>query len=208
MNPPTQTEAGRAELEFALAASGFRLRELQPLAGDVSPRRYARLAAEDGTTAILATYTEDIREICPRFLRTSALLEEAGVRVPRILASDCAQGWMLLEDLGPNTLGEWKGRPWDEILPYFERALDLADRIARLPTESLDGLNPLFGSGAAAPRAEADLGPVPGAARAHRRAGADRRTAEHPGRDLRDARRRDAGLLPPRLHGAEPDAAS
>lgn len=144
--PTTQIEPGlEAGLKASLAASGFQLREVQPLAGDVSPRRYARVLAEDGGTAILATYPEDIREICPRFLRTSALLEEAGVRVPRILASDCAQGWMLLEDLGPNTLGEWKGRPWDEILPCFERALELADRIARLPVESLAGLNPTLG---------------------------------------------------------------
>lgn len=150
MIPPTQTQPGQpvesAGLEASLAGSGFRLREIQPLAGDVSPRRYARVVAEDGTTAILATYPEEVRETCPRFLRTTALLEAAGVRVPRILGSDCAHGWMLVEDLGPNTLGEWKGRPWDEILPWFERALDLADRIARIPTESLAGLNPVLGA--------------------------------------------------------------
>lgn len=121
-------------------------REIQPLPGDVSPRRYFRVVLADGTTAILANYPEEVRAACSRFLRTTEILREAGVRVPRVLAGDCEEGWMLVEDLGPRTLGEWgQGRPWSELAGYFEHALDLAGRISRLPAAGLAELNPTLG---------------------------------------------------------------
>jgi aminoglycoside/choline kinase family phosphotransferase len=121
-------------------------REVQPLPGDVSPRRYFRVLLDDGTTAILANYPEEVSEVCPRFLRTTGLLTAAGVRVPRVLAGDCGQGWMLVEDLGPRTLGEWgRGRPWSEVNGYFERALEILRRIAALPADEVASLNPRLG---------------------------------------------------------------
>lgn len=53
---------------------------------------------------------------------------------------------MLVEDLGPETLAEWgRGRPWSELQPYFERALELGDRIGRIPAESVEVLSPRLG---------------------------------------------------------------
>lgn len=133
-------------LEAWLAAAGFPGCEPRPLPGDVSPRRYTRLVGADGGSAILATYPPDIRATCARFLRTTELLQQAGVPVPRVLASSCDEGWMLVEDLGPQTLGEWgRDRPWNELLPYFERALELADRIGSIPAASVEGLSPRLG---------------------------------------------------------------
>ena len=79
MNEPIQAEG--------LAAAGFPTVEIQPLAGDVSPRRYSRAVLAEGGSAILATYPPEIGETCLRFLRTTWILNDAGVRVPRILAS-------------------------------------------------------------------------------------------------------------------------
>jgi hypothetical protein len=146
MTEPIRATAETAELEAWLAPAGFGPREIQPLHGDVSPRRYFRVLFGDGGSAILATYPLEIREVCPRFLRTTAILEGAEVRVPRVLGSDCEAGWMLVEDLGLRTLGEWgKGRPWSELAAYFEHALDLAARIARLSPEGVADLNPTLG---------------------------------------------------------------
>jgi N-acetylmuramate 1-kinase len=140
---PTGVNTG---LDAWLAAAGFPSCEPLPLPGDVSPRRYTRLVGPDGGSAILATYPPEIRGTCTCFLRTTALLEQAGVPVPRVLASSCDEGWMLVEDLGPQTLAEWgRDRPWSELQPYFERALELADRIGRIPVESVEGLNPRLG---------------------------------------------------------------
>lgn len=142
MSQPLKSEVSNG-LEAWLAAAGFPACEPRPLPGDVSPRRYTRLVGADGGSAILATYPPEIRGTCARFLRTTELLEQAGVPVPRVLAADCDAGWMLVEDLGPQTLAEWgRGRAWSELQPYFERAIELADRIGRIPLASLDGLNP------------------------------------------------------------------
>ena len=133
-------------LDDWLAAAGFPGARIEPLQGDVSLRRYARIAGPGGAPAILATYPPEIRDTCGRFLRTTALLREAGVAVPRVLASSCEDGWMLVEDLGLQTLGEWgHGRTWEEVGPWFGKALDFADRISRIPVEKLEGLNPTLG---------------------------------------------------------------
>ena len=105
--------AGTDEPVAWLDSVGFAPREIEPLPGDVSPRRYFRAVLADGGSAILATYPPEVRDVCPRFLKTTAILENIGVRVPRVLASDCEAGWMLVEDLGLRTLGDWgRGRPW------------------------------------------------------------------------------------------------
>jgi aminoglycoside/choline kinase family phosphotransferase len=143
------SRSASSDLETWLAGLGRQVAEIQPLPGDVSPRRYTRVVFSGGTdaaSAILATYPPEVRATCPRFLRTSELLSGAGVPVPRILAADCDNGFMLVEDLGPQTLGDWKGRPWSVLRLYFERALRLGERIARLPVESVADLNPRLGS--------------------------------------------------------------
>jgi len=145
MSEPVGAVSEQAELADWLAETGRQLLEIQTLPGDVSLRRYARLVLADGSSAILATYPPEVRATCPRFLRTTELLEGVGVRVPRVLAADCERGWMVVEDLGPRTLGDWKGRPWSELTLYFEHALEQAERIARLPAGVVAGLNPLLG---------------------------------------------------------------
>jgi aminoglycoside/choline kinase family phosphotransferase len=121
-------------MEAIMAAAGFPPSEIVPLTGDISPRRYSRVTLEDGGSAILATYPPEIRSTGMRFLDTTDALTWAGIRVPRILASDCEAGWMLIEDLGPQTLGEWgQGRPWSEVAPWFDKALAIAGRITEMP---------------------------------------------------------------------------
>ncbi len=143
MTEPISVPAGTSEPISWLASAGFVPRAIEALPGDVSPRRYYRAVLEDGRSAIFATYPPEIQGTCPRFLRTTAILEGIGVRVPRVLASDCEAGWMLVEDLGPQTLGDWgRERPWSELAPLFGQALEIAGRIALLPPEPLTDLNP------------------------------------------------------------------
>src|SRR5262245_16837812 len=145
---PRAERAEIDELQVWLAASGHLPAALEPLPGAVSPRRYARLALAAGTTAILATYSADIRATCPRFLKTTALLAGAGVRVPKVLAADCERGFMLVEDMGPLTFADWAvatGRPWEELVLYFADALAQARRIAALPPAVVAPLSPLLG---------------------------------------------------------------
>lgn len=132
----------REPLAAFLSQAGYELRSFEALAGDVSPRRYARLELVSGEGAIAAAYPEETGDACSRFERSTALLEQVGVRVPRVLASDCESGFMLLEDLGPETLFDRLASEPERALPHFERALEAARRIATLDRHLVAELNP------------------------------------------------------------------
>lgn len=125
-----------------LASLGYEVRGVSSLAGDVSPRRYFRLDLGQGQPAILAYYPSHIREACTRFRSTTELLQGSSVPVPAILASNCAAGFMLLEDLGSSTLYDRKAEGWDSLIPYFEESIALWQRIRNLTLESVLDLNP------------------------------------------------------------------
>ena len=126
------------------------------MTGDVSRRRYARLTlpgpgreSAAAPTAVLALYPPDLREACERSLVSGRLLHQAGVRVPTVLDAACGgdgsegdEGWVLLEDLGEATLYDLAGRPWADVEPVFEAAVDLLPRIAGLPRPAVASLNP------------------------------------------------------------------
>ena len=79
-----------------LEAAGF-----APASADASFRRYFRLTAA-GRTWIVMDAPPD-REDCRPFLKVGALLLAAGVNVPRVIAEDLEQGYLLLTDLGTRT---------------------------------------------------------------------------------------------------------
>ncbi len=75
------------------------------LAGDASSRRYLRLTAPDGSTAVLARYPHDPPTFT-RDLEVLTWLRERGLRVPALLAADGARLEMVVEDLGPSGAAE------------------------------------------------------------------------------------------------------
>jgi aminoglycoside/choline kinase family phosphotransferase len=91
---------------------------------------------------VLALYPPAIAEACRRFLASSSLLAAVGVPVPQVLAADCGHGRMLLEDLGPRTLYDLRHRPFHELEPYFERAVQLIGYIGGLSGAEVERLNP------------------------------------------------------------------
>jgi aminoglycoside/choline kinase family phosphotransferase len=129
-----------AELSALLADAGFAVAAVTALQGDVSPRRYARVTLAGGGTAIAAHYPEELRDTAVRFLRTTELLTEAGIRVPAVLATDLHRGWMLLEDLGPATVFELD-RPATQRAA-IAAAVALLPRLRALSREALAALNP------------------------------------------------------------------
>jgi len=128
------------ELAEWLRRQGCREATLHALAGDVSSRRYFRVARRD-STAILALYPPEIADALTRFAAVSALYLKAGVRVPRILALEPRLGAMLLEDLGERTLFDLP-RDWPALLPYFRSALQALARLRSISAELAAELNP------------------------------------------------------------------
>ena len=79
---------------------------LRPASADASSRRYFRIDGNrsDGNhNTMIVMDAPPAAEDCRPFLRVAALMKKAGVNVPEVLASDVAQGFLLLTDLGDTT---------------------------------------------------------------------------------------------------------
>lgn len=71
---------------------------LEPASTDASFRRYFRVRAAGSTLIVMDAPPG--QEDCRPFVRVARLLAAAGVHVPRIIAADLEQGFLLLSDLG------------------------------------------------------------------------------------------------------------
>jgi aminoglycoside/choline kinase family phosphotransferase len=103
MTEPTPTSARDAErLDWARAALHDPRATLERASMDAGFRSYWRSAGE-GTPCIVMDSPPALEDVRP-WLRIRDLLEGGGVRVPRVLARDVGRGFLLLEDLGTQTL--------------------------------------------------------------------------------------------------------
>ncbi|MCX7626922.1 MAG: phosphotransferase [Methylophilaceae bacterium] len=75
---------------------------LTTASADASFRRYFRATFADGSTLVVMDAPPQ-HEDCRPFIKVAALLHEAGLNAPRILAQDLEQGFLLLSDLGTQT---------------------------------------------------------------------------------------------------------
>ncbi len=121
-----------------------------PMPGGASTRRYFRLALGAGRTAVAMYVPEGGRpeevqkahdsERWP-FLEVRDLLAARGVDVPAVLAEDTENGWLVIEDLGDDTLANWLARrPEDKTALYSRAVTDLARAqrvLADLPHDSV-----------------------------------------------------------------------
>jgi len=92
-----------AWLALALQHNEF---SLTTASADASFRRYFRvhLTAKDGSAeTLIAMDAPPPQENCEPFVRIAALFGDAGMHVPKVLAQDLAQGFLLLSDLGDVT---------------------------------------------------------------------------------------------------------
>ena len=106
---------------------------LQPLAGDASQRRYFRLQTPGHS--YMAVDSPPATQKNREFLAIRQQLETGGVRVPRLLAADIEQGYMLLEDLGDRLLQDVL--TVDSVDDYYRRALVVQRRMAHLADAAL-----------------------------------------------------------------------
>lgn len=119
---------------------------LEPMPGGASTRRYFRVAVSDTTSAVAmfvpdGSTPEEIQKGGAHarwpFLEVRDLLEERGVAVPRVLGEDTDSGWLLLEDLGDDTLANYLLRsPQTKRELYTSAVTDLAraqQSLSKLP---------------------------------------------------------------------------
>lgn len=92
-------------LDEVAATQGLLPHTVRPASADASFRRYLRVDAASGGSRIIMDAPPD-KEDCRPFVKVAGLMQEAGLHVPRILAWDEPQGFMLLDDLGTQTMIE------------------------------------------------------------------------------------------------------
>jgi len=76
---------------------------LRPASADASFRRYLRVDTSSGASCIVMDAPPE-HENCQPFVKVAQLMRQAGLLVPEILAWDEPQGFMLLSDLGHQTM--------------------------------------------------------------------------------------------------------
>jgi len=87
--------------DWATQQVGSDYSDIVPASADASFRRYFRVLAKSGNYIVMDAPT--LHEDCRPFIRIAKLLGEAGVHVPKVLAQDLDQGFLLLTDLGDTT---------------------------------------------------------------------------------------------------------
>jgi aminoglycoside/choline kinase family phosphotransferase len=101
---PRRAEAFHAWLDRTAPAHGLQPATVRLASADASFRRYLRVDGQDRSFIVMDAPPE--REDCGPFVKVAALMADAGLRVPRVLAWDEAQGFLLLDDLGTQTMIE------------------------------------------------------------------------------------------------------
>jgi aminoglycoside/choline kinase family phosphotransferase len=111
---------------------------VRPASADASFRRYLRVDGTQGSRIIMDAPPD--KEDCRPFVKVAQLMADAGLHVPRVLAWDEPQGFMLLDDLGRQTMIEVIDPQQPAAnLPLYLRAIDalvtwqLASRPGVLP---------------------------------------------------------------------------
>jgi aminoglycoside/choline kinase family phosphotransferase len=109
---PTRGRAFDAWLLALAGAQHLRIETLRLASADASFRRYFRIDTHDGASRIIMDApsghadTAPFIEDCAPFVRIAGLMQAAGLNVPQVLAWERTQGFLLLTDLGPQTLLE------------------------------------------------------------------------------------------------------
>ena len=105
-----------------LAQHGWQDSASTDIPGDASFRHYSRLYRNDDT-AILMDAPPPTEDVAP-FCRVAALLHERGMRVPHIIGADAEHGYVLLEDIGQNSLASAVMSDEKSELPMYQAAID------------------------------------------------------------------------------------
>ena len=125
---------------FKSLQSGFSLEPatLGLASADASFRRYFRVQSDRGSLVIMDAPPD--KENCKPFVDIAALLNHAGLRAPKILAWDEADGFMLLTDLGTRTMMQ----TIDPAKPPLDLYLHAVDTLVQWQLASAPGVLPPY----------------------------------------------------------------
>ena len=102
---------------------GLQLDTLRLASADASFRRYLRIESSRGSLVIMDAPPD--KEDCKPFVKVDQLMQEAGLRVPELLAWEQTHGFLLLSDLGAKTLLQSMNLTGEPPLAQYQEATDL-----------------------------------------------------------------------------------
>lgn len=121
----------------------------RPMQGGASTRRFFRVGWGNGKSAVAmfvpGPTTHEIHKDRPHvrwpFLEVRDLLAERGIRVPTIFADGTEEGWLLVEDLGDDTIANYLRKSPERKRAIYQMAVrDLARaqrQLEKLPETSI-----------------------------------------------------------------------
>ena len=157
-SPPDWLDSARASTFAGWLAEVAPLHGLKPgsvrlASADASFRRYFRIDAADATDSIKSFIIMDAPpalEDCAPFVKVAGLMEDAGLQAPHVLAWDAPRGFMLLSDLGAQTMMDVIAPPAGalavaEATPaHFDLYMQAVDALVRWQLASRPGVLPLY----------------------------------------------------------------
>ena len=142
---PARQAAFETWLNAMALSFGLKPDTLRLASADASFRRYFRVDCapqDDGAITRIVMDAPPALENSEPFVRIARLLADAGLNVPRILAWDEAQGFMLLNDVGTQTLLQAADLENPAAnLPQFQQAID---SLLKLQLASQPGVLPQY----------------------------------------------------------------
>ena len=153
-SPPVWTDPARAQaFENWLAAiaqqHALQTDSVRLASADASFRRYFRVASASGASLIIMDAPPALEDSAP-FVKVAALMQEAGLNAPRVLAWDQPRGFMLLTDLGAQTMLDVIAPPAGPLAlaqstpAHFELYMEAADLLVRWQLASRPGVLPPY----------------------------------------------------------------
>jgi aminoglycoside/choline kinase family phosphotransferase len=126
-------------LQTVAAPYRLDLATLTPASTDASFRRYFRVASAGDVGKTVIAVDAPPPEKCREFVQVAQLLADAGVHVPRILATDFDAGFMLVTDLGTTSYLSVLDKK--NARPLMRAAIDT---LIRFQLASREGALPVF----------------------------------------------------------------
>ena len=121
---PTRAGQFARWLMAAAVQHGLQPGSLRLASADASFRRYFRIDAQDGSRIIMDAPPD--KENSAPFVKVAGLMHAAGVHAPQVLAWDEPLGFMLLTDLGAQTMMQAINREQPQAnLPRYLQAVDV-----------------------------------------------------------------------------------
>ena len=158
-SPPDWLDPERASAFAGWLAGVAPQHALQPgslrlASADASFRRYFRIDAADensnGNSSFIIMDAPPALEDCAPFAKVAGLMADAGLQAPRVLAWDAPLGFMLLSDLGAQTMMEVIAPPAGALAmaqatpAHFDLYMQAVDVLVRWQLASRPDVLPLY----------------------------------------------------------------